>query len=87
MKRNRRDLHGCGVRPPGWDLSSDTEQDEDGDCSPPPARKILKHLLQNEVDKAVRELDSTSAYPKIIVLRPSFPNSTRMVKIAQYQRG
>ncbi|KAJ8714719.1 hypothetical protein PYW07_002944 [Mythimna separata] len=89
MKRNRRELHGRGVRPPGWDPSSDAEQDEDGDSTPPPARKILKHLLQNEVDKAVRELDSnigTSQNHRAASLIPEFDPDGEDVTVSVWLR-
>ena len=59
MKRNHSDNNGRGVRPAGWTPTHQEEykMDNDRDVSPPPARKMLKHLLVNEVDRAIRDLD------------------------------
>lgn len=63
MKRNRAEAVGSGrlVRPQGWIEREDTSEisdDEDETSTPatPPAKKILRRLLETEVQKAVREL-------------------------------
>lgn len=58
MKRYRSDGIGERVRPPGWSSSHQEPRLSDSDeDSPTPARKILKTLLENEVDRAIRDLD------------------------------
>lgn len=57
MKRIRPNQSGRGVRPPGWSERESCYSSEDEDYPPPPARKLLKHLLENEVDRAIHDLD------------------------------
>ncbi|KAJ8704294.1 hypothetical protein PYW08_013018 [Mythimna loreyi] len=50
--------HHPQIRPPGWNSSDqDQSEDEDQDFSLPSARKLLKRLLVNEVDRAIRDLN------------------------------
>ncbi|CAG9562833.1 unnamed protein product [Danaus chrysippus] len=56
MKRSRPNEAGCSVRPPGWSENQD-DSDEEENNSLPPARKILKSLLENEVEKAIHNLN------------------------------
>ncbi|XP_049868119.1 uncharacterized protein LOC126368265 [Pectinophora gossypiella] len=54
MKRNCTHSHGHLIRPPGWSEETTSSQEEE---TPPPARKILRRLLEDEVQKALRELN------------------------------
>lgn len=56
MKRNN--THGTGelVRPPGWEEPETLPNEPDEDFTPP-AKKILRRLLENEVQRALKELN------------------------------
>lgn len=58
MKRNRPEKNRPRVCPPDTSPSDhEREQDEDSDSSSPTARKLLKHLLEKEVNRAIHDLD------------------------------
>lgn len=59
MKRNHNDEDtGHLIRPPGWSESAARRNSSEGsDDDTPPAKRILKSLLENEVKKAIRELN------------------------------
>ncbi|CAH2093271.1 unnamed protein product [Euphydryas editha] len=57
MKRNRPNETGNGVRPPGWSEQEQYHTSEDEEYPSPPARKLLKCLLENEVERAIHDLN------------------------------
>lgn len=57
MKRTRPNEAGYGVRPHRWNEQKQHHTSEDEEYPLPPARKLLRSLLENEVDKAINELN------------------------------
>jgi hypothetical protein len=62
------------LRPSRWTNSSDSDEAQEKEkCSSPPAKKLLRGLLQNEVHKAIRDVKNET--PKIAKIKGHYAAS------------